>query len=394
MFFVLFVLCGFAHETAFEIDDSIYILHAGEHVRFEKGASKAVDGYPLPLDDTQWPGLEVFNTRIVASLNHDDQHIAFFLSDGRFLLYHKTQKFIQQSPIAISDENWTGLAPFARSISAAYRWSESHSYFFLTDGRVLLYSHEKSSLEEEYPKPLGETIWKDIQPSWGQITHIFSWNSESMFLFFSSGVYARYNRVSYQIDAGYPKEIDDRRWPGMGSWLRKDKRLSLQPWKKESFFEGQKIALRLPYHMKEAECHAQTISNERFLTVSTTVDVSSEYASFASVLSVFPIAVKEPDQYERVILKTNAGSFLKTEKGSLLTTKNIDDAEVFFIDRNWGDYVVFFHHKKRTTWRNKEKIPAPTDLLPLFFFAQGEHVISKENDVVCGGSLLKIFAVE
>ena len=36
-------------------------------------------GYPKPIDDEQFPGLEVFRTRIVAALNQTQTEVLFFL---------------------------------------------------------------------------------------------------------------------------------------------------------------------------------------------------------------------------------------------------------------------------------------------------------------------------
>ena len=394
MYTLLFSLCGFAHDMAFEFEDSLYFLHAGEHVRFQKGASKAFEGYPLPFDDVHWPGLEVFQTRIVAALNENETQIAFFLSDGRYLVYDASQKSISKPPVVVSDENWKGLAPFAAHISAAYRWNTQYSYFFLSNGQVLRYSYEERKIEEGYPKLIEESIWKGVKSDWGNITHAVSWNAESVLLFFSSGLYARFNRASYQMDAGYPKEIEERRWPGMGDWLKSDSKLSLVSWDRAPLQKEQKVSFSLPYHLQEPNCDAPTLFNHRFLASQKQVAFSSAYPTESSAFTLFSIPNTYQDQYERVIVQDAEGRFLKTEKGTLARTQDKENAEIFFIGTNWGEHVVLFHHKKNLLWKDREKRLPSTDLHPLFFYAQGEDVLSKESNVVCGGSLLKLMLVQ
>ena len=394
MLSLLFSLCGFAHDAAFEFGDSLYFLHAGEHVRFQKGASQAFDGYPLPFDDVHWSGLEVFQTRIVAALNEDDTHIVFFLSDGRYLVYDAAEKSISTPLALVSDQNWKGLAPFALLITSAYRWNEQHSYFFLSNGQVLRYSHEEKGIEEGYPKPMEETIWKGVQPEWGHITHTVSWNDESVLLFFSSGVYARCNRSTYQIDSGYPKEIEEKRWPGMGDWLVQQPKLSLQAWNGQSLQEGQKISFSLPYHMEEDNCDAPTVPNQRFLASQKHVAFSSAYPTETSAFQVYPIQSNHNDSYERVILQDSSGRFLTTDKGMLVHTTTKEKAEILFLGTNWGAHVVLFHHPQKPLWKDKEKPLLAAGLQPLFFYARGEEVWSKKSSTVCGGSLLTLLLVE
>ena len=50
---LIFILSFFvmAHDAAFEFEDSVYMFHGGNHVRYQKGASKAFDGYPKPINN-------------------------------------------------------------------------------------------------------------------------------------------------------------------------------------------------------------------------------------------------------------------------------------------------------------------------------------------------------
>jgi hypothetical protein len=396
VFFVLYSQLAFAHEAAFEFEDSVYVFHAGAHVRYQKGSSKAVEGYPLPIDDQVWPGLEVYRTRIVAALNQNATHIVFFLSDGRFLIYDAEEKKVQQAPLDFSDEHWKGLAPFFAQISAAYRWNERHSYFFLSDSSVLRYDHEQQKVDEGYPKPVADTMWKGIDSSFGHVVQIFSWNTDSMFLFFSSGTYVRYNRSTNRVDDGYPKKISEKRWPGMGDWLCTDARISLSDWNHEHLTSNQSIAFQLPYQLtKQQRKKHPSVRNDRFLTAKNYLVSSSEYPDVRSAFRVEVVQAQEEDVYERVILQNSEDEYLVVDgKGRVRTTSEKEKAEVFFIDGSWGAHVVLFHHRKSPRWKNRDKLPEPNFLLPLYFVAQGEETVALVGEEVCGGSLLRMFVAE
>ena len=383
-----------AHESAFEFGDSIYMLHGGSHVRYQKGASKAFAEYPKPINDRTLPGLEVFRTRIVASLNQTDEHIAFFLSDGRFLVYDMAQKIIVTPPQAISDENWSGLSVFAKQITAAQRWNERHSFFFLSAGRVLRYDHKEKKIDEEYPKSFSQTIWSDVNPAWGDVQQIVTWSDTSVFLFFSSGMYAKFHREQHKIADSYPKNIDERRWPGMGKWLSTETRLSLGVY--TTIEHDTEVSFQLPQHVV-ASSHARKIAqkNRRFLTMSPELSASSEYPDRRSSFLIIPIEKNNSDGYLPIIVQDSSGQYLSMMgKDEIKMTEKKEKAEIFFLDTTWGEYVVLYHHPKHPTWKQRERRYNLGGLLPIVFTERGERVVGLSHEELCAGGLLRMFVVE
>lgn len=385
-----------AHDAAFEMGDSIYVLHGGSHVRYQKGASEAFEGYPKPNDNKNWPGLEVFRTRIVAALNQTQEQVVFFLSDGRFLIYDMAKKTIITPPQKMSDTYWNGLSPFAKEITAAYRWNEHHSFFFLSGGRVLRYDHKEKKVDDGYPKLLSQTIWGDVHPDWGDVQQIVSWSESAIFLFFSSGTYAKYQREQQKIAEKYPKKVDERRWPGMGAWLSTEARLSLIPWKNDMVIEKElKVSFQLPQHMEPASHIPNTaVQNRRFLTMSPELVASSEYPDIRSSFQLIPLEPIQGKSYMRIILQDSSGRFLSMSGTRIQTTNKKKDAEVFFLDMTWGEYVILYHHPKHPRWSDASRTHNLARLRPIVFVADKEDIIGTSNKSLHAGALLRMYLVQ
>lgn len=394
MIVLLLSLFAMAHDAAFEFEDSVFVFHGGNHVRYQKGSSKAFEGYPKPIDDKQFPGLEVFRTRIVAALNQTQTDVLFFLSDGRFLVYDVVQKEIKVPPKSFDDTQWSSLSPFATSITAAYRWNEQHSFFFLTSGRVIRYDHKEKRVDADGVKSLSQTIWSEIDPGWGDVQQVFSWSETSVFLFFSSGIYVKYLRDQQQIAENYPKSIDEKRWPGMGEWLAKDARLKLSSASNESIEKEVQIAFSLPQHVESTAYDRKDAQrNNRFLTSSEQLVASSEYPDIRSSFLLVP--VEGPSRgYQPIILQDSSGRFLAMNGSKVHTTEKKENAEVFFLDTTWGEFVVLYHHKNHPKWKNKEKLPSHKGLKPLSFVAEGEDVVAQSQGEPNAGSLLRLWFVD
>lgn len=394
---IVFLLSFFAmaHDAAFELDDSVYMFHGGNHVRYQKGASKAFEGYPKPIDDEQWPGLAVFRTRIVAAMNQTPTEVLFFLSDGRFMRYDAAKKLVVEGPLSMDGTQWSSLSPFATSITAAYRWNEQHSFFFLTSGRVVRYDHTEKRIDAEGALPISDTILGSIQPGWGDVQQVFSWSDTSVFLFFSSGVYVKYDREQQQIAENYPKQIDDRRWPGMGEWLVKDSRLTLSPILADTIEKETQIAFSLPQHVHSTEHDRKKAQkNGRFLTVGTRLVASSEYPDVRSSFRLIPVGENVSHGYRPFLLQDSAGRFLTMKGARVITTEKKKNAEVFFLDTTWGEFVILSHHKSHPKWKENIKLPKPTSLRPISFVANGESVVAVSQDDISAGSLLQMWTVQ
>ena len=394
---IIFLLSFFAmaHDAAFEFEDSVYMFHGGNHVRYQKGASKVFDGYPKPIDDEQWPGLEVFRTRIVAALNQNQTEVLFLLSDGRCLLYDVSQKKIKGSPTPLAQTQWSTLSPFSDAITAAYRWNEQHSFFFLSSGRVIRYDHKEKRVDAEGARSLSDTIWGDINPEWGDVQQVFSWSDTSVFLFFSSGVYVKYRRDQQQVAEKYPKQIDERRWPGMGQWRVTDSRRALSPLNPGSIENETQVVFSLPQHVRSTEHSRKTAQkNGRYLTIGSQLVASSEYPDVRSLFLLIPAGENSAHGFQPIVLQDASGRFLAMRGAKVTTTDKKKNAEVFFLDTTWGEFVILSHHKSHPKWKKKDKLPSHTSLKPIAFVADGEDVVAVSQDDVSAGSLLRMWLAQ
>ena len=384
-----------AHDAAFEFEDSVYIFHGGNHVRYQKGASKVFEGYPKPIDNEHWPELEVFRTRIVAALNQTPTEVLFLLSDGRCFLYDVSQKKMKDTPKSLLETKWSTLSPFVGLITAAYRWNEQHSFFFLSSGRVVRYDHKEMRVDAQGVQLFSDTIWNDLNPEWGDVQQVFSWSDTSVFLFFSSGLYVKYQRDEQQAAENYPKKIDERRWPGMGEWRIKDSRLQLSPLQSDAIENKIRVAFSLPQHVISTDqSRKKAQKNRRYLTVGSQLVASSEYPDIRSSFLLVPVGPNSSYGFQPIVLQDSSGRFLTMRGSKVATTEKKKNAEIFFLDTTWGDFVILYHHKNHQKWKKKDKIPNYTSCKPLVFVADGEDVVAVSQDEVSAGSLLRMWLVE
>ena len=164
--FILFGLNSFsavAGEAAFSgINSEVYFFKDGEYVRQKKGKNTAESGYPKPINETTWPGLTPYRYKITAALT-DGNNGVFFLSDGRYITYDlKEMRILPGYPKEIANSNWNGLSPYAKNISAAIKYNAKYVYFFLTDGRYILYNLKSREMPSKYPKYLDGSEWKGL----------------------------------------------------------------------------------------------------------------------------------------------------------------------------------------------------------------------------------------
>jgi len=388
MFLLLCSFFAWSHNAAFEVEDSIVVFHAGMHVAYKKGASEAVKGYPKETDEQSFPGLDRYRTRTVAALNLDQHTVVFFLSDSKSIVYDAKKKQIVQEETIFSDTNWKGLAPYGSLISAAFRINEHHAYFFLKNGSVLRYDFEKQEVEENYPKDISQTIWNTIDPAWGAVEHIFSWNKTSIYLFFSSQQYVRFNRDVYAVDDGYPKLVDERKWPGMGEWMTTDFRVPLIEWDRQELQENDSVVLQLPYQIDPER--GTTIASGRYLVADEFLGAVSEYPDSRSVFRVIPITLNktDPTPFVQYVLLKSADGFLVYHKGDWITRESQSEAEIIRLDARWGDHVVLFSSRRGRCWSQRNTIRKKEPWIPLSFVLEDAYTSARSKQQVDGASLL------
>lgn len=123
-------------------DDVRYVFTAkGEYYRIETGPTgNEYINYKQAVTDDTWPGLANYRFLIRAAFrNVSNDYWYFFLADGKYLKYDiEEDKVLSGYPAPINEQNWGGLEKYKFKITAAFEYS-GYYYIFLRDGTYLRY---------------------------------------------------------------------------------------------------------------------------------------------------------------------------------------------------------------------------------------------------------------
>jgi hypothetical protein len=151
--------------AAFNTRDNkaIFILSTGEYLRYDIGADRVDAGYPRPVNDETWPGLAPFVNIISGALNWPGNKVQIFLGDGTYLRYDLLADHLDAGyPQPINNQTWPGLEPFATNISGAINWANGKAYIFFSDGRYVRYDIAADHVDDGYPKPINAQTWPGL----------------------------------------------------------------------------------------------------------------------------------------------------------------------------------------------------------------------------------------
>lgn len=140
-----------------------FFLSDGTYLRYDIQNDRVDPGYPQPVNNSTWPGMGRHATAIYAALNWPNGKIQFFLGDGTYIRYDVRSASADDGyPKRIDNSTWPGLAPYASRISAAINWRNGKAYFFLDDGRYLRYDIGNDAVDEGYPKRIDASTWPGL----------------------------------------------------------------------------------------------------------------------------------------------------------------------------------------------------------------------------------------
>jgi hypothetical protein len=199
-----------------------FFLSDGTYVRYDIGADSADPGYPKPVTDRTWPGMGNYGRQIVAAANMPNNKACFFLSDGRYIQYDIGQDRVDAGyPRTVTDRNWPGLAPYATRLFGALNWNNGKIQFFLNNHSYIRYDVNTQRVDEGYPKPITQATWPGLARYAEHLAGAINWTNGKAYIFFDDGRYVRYDISADRVDAGYPKPIDSRTWPGLDMFFRR-----------------------------------------------------------------------------------------------------------------------------------------------------------------------------
>ena len=187
-----------------------------QYVRYSRTWDEADSGYPKPINNSNWPGLEPYKDKIIAGFKRYDRYAYLFLSDGYYLKYDlNADELLNGYPLLVNNQLWPGLEEYRDLISAALRVEGDHVYFFLSDGRHLLHNLATMTTEAGYPKSTKDH-WPGVGDYADDIVAAIRWD-EKVYFFLKNNQYLRYDLNNKSVDSGYPAAVDDNSWEGLAS---------------------------------------------------------------------------------------------------------------------------------------------------------------------------------
>ena len=195
-----------------------FFLNNGTYIRYDFQADRADEGYPRPINDNTWPGMGPYARMIVAACNGPIGKAYFFLSDGQYLRYDiQSDRMDPGYPKPIDDRTWPGMGRFSLAVSSALSWKNGKIQFFLKNGQYIRYDIANDRVDEGYPKDITESTWPGLPSYNNNLAGIINRTDSKAYIFLNNGQYLRYDIQADRMDPGYPKQVDNATWPGLGA---------------------------------------------------------------------------------------------------------------------------------------------------------------------------------
>jgi hypothetical protein len=103
-------------------------------------------------------------------------------------------------------------------IVATLRVPGDKVHFFLNDGTYLRFDVRDNAVDSGYPKNISDSSWPGMGGYALQIAAAFNGPRDKVYFFLVDGRYLRYDTREAHVDSGYPKLINDANWPGLGRY--------------------------------------------------------------------------------------------------------------------------------------------------------------------------------
>ena len=138
--------------------------------------------------------------------------------------------------VFVQDGTPVGLRRAALDITAGLDWSLGRAYYFRNDTRYVRYNKTLDQADGGYPLDVNDNTWPGLGPYRDLIVAAFKANSSKGYFFLSDGRYLRYDLNQDRVDGGYPKAVNDKTWPGMGAYATQIRAALKWPNSKVYFF--------------------------------------------------------------------------------------------------------------------------------------------------------------
>jgi len=142
-------------------------LNDGTYLKYDLNANRLLDGYPRQTTDQLWPGLGAHARKINAALNFGNGFAYFFLNNATYIKYDmKKDQALDGYPRPTSNGNWPGLGNNGGKIAAALNFNNGYGYLFLSDGNYIKYDLKADKSLDGYPLKTAQN-W-----NWGSRTPV------------------------------------------------------------------------------------------------------------------------------------------------------------------------------------------------------------------------------
>jgi matrix metalloproteinase-14 (membrane-inserted) len=137
-----------------------FFFKGNQYICFDIAASKADAGYPRLIKD-HWSGLEAFADGIDAAVNLGNGK-AFFFKGNQYIRFNiAAEKADAGYPKPINNSNWPGLEAFADGIDAAVSWRNGKAFFF-KGNQYIRFNIAADKADAGYPKPINNSNWPGL----------------------------------------------------------------------------------------------------------------------------------------------------------------------------------------------------------------------------------------
>lgn len=194
-----------------------FLFSQGIYSRFNLVKDATDPGYPRQTNDYNWPGLAAYRHLLVASFSQNERFAFFLMNDGRYIKYDKSSdKVVDGYPVRITDSTWPGLGAYARRIRTAVRWKNDKAFIFLTDGTYLRYDLVADRVDDNYPQPINEYFWPGLAAHRDKlVAAVRDGERNAAFFFLDDMTYLKYDMDTDSVSDFYPAKIDNTTWPGL-----------------------------------------------------------------------------------------------------------------------------------------------------------------------------------
>jgi hypothetical protein len=103
-------------------------------------------------------------------------------------------------------------------ITAAIHRTDDKIQVFVNDGTYILYDLKADRAADGYPRPVNDKTWPGLGSYARLIVAGCDGSQGKSYFFLSDGRYLRYDLGADRVDQGYPRAIDNKTWPGMGPY--------------------------------------------------------------------------------------------------------------------------------------------------------------------------------